>query len=220
MLDQDQWLDREQRSQLESELTRLRQTHAVDVLVIIWSQAFDSETDPEQLARRLGATWSREDLWALVLHRPDATTHPLAVWGGPLLEDSADSSLDKPLRDALARGLKEWTGRDRVSGVALNLGEELVFLQSRRRAELAARQQQQTSARAEAGHPGWTGIIRYALIAVAVLIAIALVATGWILYRSRPTSLRFPKTRWRRRLGANWSGGSNLITSFTPPEKK
>ena len=220
VLDQNEWLDLDQRNQLESELTRFRQSHDVDVLVVIWNQALDPGTDLKQLARRLGKTWSRENLWALVLHHPDSEAPPIAAWGGNLLEDLGKPSPEGAFHDALARGLKEWTDQDRVSGIALNLGEEMVFLQLQQRTALKAHKQQQATALAAAKQNGRAKTIRYSLITLASLITVALGTAGWIRYRSRPTSFQFPKTRWRRRLGASWSGGSNLVSSFTPHERK
>lgn len=215
ILDQDDWLGRDDKKHLEGELTRFRDAHGVDVLVVIWSQAFGSEGDLQDLARRLGETWSRESLWAVVVQHQESPDRPFTAWGGELLEKFTAGSLDESLREAVSRGLKEWSDRNRVSGVALNLGEELVFHRNRHQAEREALQFQQLATETAAKQQGRTQVIRYSLLGLAILIAAALLVIGWIRYRSRPTKFQFPQTRWRRRLGASWSGGSNLNTSFT-----
>lgn len=220
VLDQSHWLSRDAKMNLESELARLRQSHEVDVLVVIWKHAVPSEMDPEQLARQLGKTWSREDLWALVLHLPDVISTPFVAWGGQVLENIAEIPSAPALDAAITRGLKEWTEQERVSSVSLNLGEELVFLQHRRTSEDQARQQQLATAQTEAKQGGRARFIRIALIILGIFTAaaIATAAVVWHRLRSRPSTFHFPQTRWQRRLGASWSGGSKLITSFTPPK--
>jgi uncharacterized membrane protein YgcG len=220
VLDQPKWLSRESKVNLENELARLRQSHEVDVLVVIWKHAVPTGMDPEQLARQLGKTWSREDLWALVLHLPETINTPFVAWGGQVLENIAGIPSAPAIDAAVARGLKEWTEQERVASVSLNLGEELVFLQHRRAGEDKVRQQQIATTQTEATQEGRTLFIRIALIILGIFTAAAIAAAAvvWRRIRSRPATFHFPQTRWQRRLGASWSGGSKLITSFTPPK--
>lgn len=221
ILDGGDWLGNDEKLQLESELTRLRETHQVDVFVVIWSEAIENEIDLQDLAGRLGETWNRGELWAVVLQQPESLAHPIVAWGGLLLESAGKADVEEALDHAVSRGLKEWSERNRVSGVALNLGEELVFHRHRSLAAREKQSQQQAAADAVARQLARTKIIRISLIGLAILIAAALAVFAWILLRARrPPTHQFPQTRWRRRLGASWSGGSKLITSFTPPDSE
>ena len=76
VLDSGNWLPDARRRHLESELGRIRLTHQVDVLVVVWEQGLRPGSSLEDLASRLGETWAREDLWAVVLHVPHSLAPP------------------------------------------------------------------------------------------------------------------------------------------------
>ncbi len=213
VLDTGEWLGAERRAHLENELGRFRKKHALDVMVILWDRGLPPATGLEELAARIGETWAREDLWVVVLHVPDSLHRPTAVFGGAASERYLDDALVGALRTATLRGLKERTPRAQVEALGLEAGGEFVFLKNRgeleRKAHVAARADQ--SRNQENRHQAM--IFRGFIATLMALFAVGVLASLYLVKR-RPTNLEFPHTRWRRRLGAKWSGGGCIVVSL------
>jgi hypothetical protein len=218
VLDQSGWLSEQDASRLESELSRLRVDHHVDVMVVIWDGPLPSDSDRDAFARRLGQTWANEKLWAVVLQVPGAIDRPGIAHKAAAIDSLHQEESAKTIQTAVARGMKEWSDQSRVRGVALNLAEELVYLQLHHQREPDAVQPAKDEAPALAQGRQIPRTIRIALgVAAAVLITALLLAIRMFGRRRGPEQLDFPETRWRRRLGAPWCGGSDLVTTFHPP---
>jgi hypothetical protein len=221
VLDHRGWLPKPHVQQLETELSRLRTEHHVDVLVIVWNRTPPPDNDLEALARHLGQTWARENLWAVVLQVPDNVKHPVVAYEGAVIDTLRRDAVDQAIRAAVDRGVKEWTEPDRLASVALGLGEELVYLRLRRQHEQDSITAAETKAAAVAKQQKDGRTMRTALGVTAALLLIGGILTARILIRRRgPARLTFPDTRWRRRLGAPWCGGGDLVTTFTPPHQE
>ncbi len=214
VLDPGRWLPDEPRRTLEDELLRIRREHDIDVLVILWDHSLPVGVPLDELARRLGEAWAREPFWAVVLHVPYSARHPVIRHGGPIASRIPEDALAEALLRGASRGAKESTPQGRVVSTALEVSEEFIFLLNRRdmvqssfRAELAARK--------EKHHARMSRILTLAITAFALGLVLA-GALGWyLLHRRRlPPTLEFPDTRWRRRLGAGWSGGRSLLVTI------
>lgn len=206
-------LGSERRGRLESELRRLRSEYNLDVMVVLWTGSLPPSTGLEDLARRLGETWAREDLWAVVLHVPDSLHRPAVASGGSFLETVTEQAAFDAQARAIFRGTKERTPNAQVEALALELGEEFVFLQHRRdyeRKGIVAAQDEQLRAREDRQQ---AMIVRAIIATLFALLAVALVAVLYF-FKRRPSNLAFPDTRWRRRLGAKWCGGNPVVVSI------
>jgi hypothetical protein len=213
VLDAGDRLGSERRARLEGELGRLRTQYHLDVMVILWDRSLPPETGLEELATRIGETWAREDLWAVVLHLPDSVHQPTLVIGGEYLKTIPGDSADDALHDAQFRGMKERTSFEQVAALGLEIGEELVYLKNRitlERKEYVANRDHLLRAQEERHQ---RMIFRGAVVTIVALVAVAVLAVLY-LFRRRPSNLEFPATRWRRRLGAEWSGGGNIVVSI------
>jgi len=209
------WLGEERRSRLEEELGHYRTSHALDVLVVLWDRGLPPEATLEDLARRVGETWARHDLWAVVLHVPDSLSRPVVVFGGRASTDYEDEDAGLALHNAVSRGMKERSTRAQLESLGLELGEEFVFLKNRaahERTQVLAIHDQQHLVKQERPQPM---IFRAFITTMLTLLAIGVVAVIHLVKR-RPSDLRFPETQWRRRLGATWSGGSRIVVSLPP----
>ncbi len=103
----------------------------LDVLVILWDRGFPPGLTMEELAHRVGETWTRESDWVVVLHVPDSLLRPTAVFGGKGQDRYEAEEAGLALSNALARGMKERGVRAQVEALGLELAEELVFLKNR-----------------------------------------------------------------------------------------
>ena len=215
VLDTGGWLGDERKARLESELSRHRKSHGLDVLVILWDRGLPPETTLEELAERVGETWTRESSWVVVLHVPDSLLRPAAVFGGEARARHAGEEAGLALYNALSRAMKERTTRARVEALGLELAEEFVFLRNRatyERKRIASIHQEQLRDRAESHH---SMIFRAVMATLLALLAVGVVGVIYLLKR-RPSNLHFPETHWRRRLGASWSGGGQIVVSLPP----
>ncbi len=213
VLDAGGWLGEERRSRLEEELGRYRASHALDVLVVLWDRGLPPETTLEGLARRVGETWARHDLWAVVLHVPDSLLRPVVVFGGRASTHYEDEDAGLALHNAVSRGMKERSTRAQVEALGLELGEEFVFLKNRaahERKQVMVIHDQQHLVKKERHQ---SMIFRAFITTMLTLLAVGVVAVIHLIKR-RPSDLRFPETQWRRRLGATWSGGSRIVVSL------
>lgn len=213
ILDTGGWLGENRRANLEAELGRYRKEYEIDVMVILWDHGLPPETSLEELADRLGETWAREDLWLVVVHIPDSLRYPAVVAGGPATGSVREEALSGALLRAIDRGMKERTTRAQVEALALEAGEEFVFLRNRSALEQklqVAAQHQQARTR-EASHE--TMILRALVVTLLALAAVGALAVVYLLKR-HPNHLEFPNTRWRSRLGAKWSGGGHIVVSL------
>jgi len=215
VLDSGSWLGAERKTRLEDELNRHRTAHGLDVLVILWDRGFPPGLTMEELARRVGETWTRETDWVVVLHVPDSLLRPTAVFGGKGQDRYEAEEAGLALSNALSRGMKERGVRAQVEALGLELAEELVFLKNRtayEREQIVSIHDQQRRNRAENQQ---SMIFRGVLATLLALLAVGVVAVVYLLKR-RPGDLHFPETRWRRRLGAPWSGGGQIVVSLPP----
>ena len=221
VLDRSGWLSGPDTNELETELSRLRKEHLIDVIVVAWDRSLPVDHDLDAFARRLGQSWAREDLWAVVLQMPDTVNRPAIAYEGAAIDSLRKEPVEAAIETAVDRGMKEWTEPARLSGVALNLAEELVYLRLRRQHEQNTIKKAQTKALAIAKQRKENLMIRVTggIMATILLIGTVL-AARLIIRRRRPAQLTFPETRWRRRLAAPWCGGSDLVTTFTPPDPR
>ena len=215
VLDTGGWLGEERKSRLEEELGRYRTSHDLDVLVVLWDRGLPPGTTLEDLARRVGETWARHDLWTVVLHVPSSLMRPVVVFGGRASTPHEDEATGLALDNAVSRGMKERTTRSQVEALALEIGEEFIFLKNH-----AAHERKQSMVPGTQQHlPGeerHQSMMFRAFIATAfALLAIGVVAVIY-LFKRRPSDLHFPETHWRRRLGAAWGGGSRIVVSLPP----
>ncbi|NNC88554.1 MAG: hypothetical protein HKN82_08875, partial [Akkermansiaceae bacterium] len=116
----------------------------------------------------------------------------------------------------LARGGRDWAAPARLASSALESAEEFIFLKHARAARAV------TPAVASTGDAPRSGIrwVRIAAIG-ALLVLLGLLAFAWSRVaraKAPPESHRFPETRWNRRFGAPWSGGSDLGATFPTPK--
>lgn len=218
VLDPSGWLAENDTRLLESELARLRNEYHVDVCVVVWDGPLPGDQDPESFARQLGQSWAREDLGAVVLQHTASAGPPAVACEVAAIDSLGTELVATALAAAIERGMKEWTERTRTTGVALNLAEELVYLRLHHQHDQKTIGQAGKTATLHARQPQTSLAVRIALgVLSALLLAGTFIAVRMRRHRG-PAELVFPDTRWRRRLGAEWCGGSDLVTTFTPPE--
>lgn len=215
VLDVGGWLGEERKSRLEEELGRYRTSHDLDVLVVLWDRGLPPGATLEALAKRVGETWARHDLWTVVLHVPSSLMRPVVVFGGRASTAYEDEATGLALHNAVSRGMKERTTRAQVEALALELGEEFIFLKNH-----AAGERKQIMALNTQQHLPGEERPQSMMFRAFIAAAFALFAVGMIavicLFRRRPSDLHFPETHWRRRLGAAWSGGGRTVVSLPP----
>lgn len=213
VLDPSGWLGEDRTLRLEEELSHYRRNHDIDVFVVLWSRSLRPQTTLEELALRIGETWSRQSLWAVVLHLPESLYRPVVVTRSTSTQLSGDESIEGARQSAVSRGMKEPHTRARIESLALETGEELIFWKNQ------VLHEQNLSA---SGIP----IALYAdkqpperlLPPPIILISLILLPIIIILrLRRRFAPLTFPETTWRYRLQAKWSGGNRIIVSIPPP---
>lgn len=215
VLDAGSWLGDARRIHLENELGRYRKAYQIDVMVVLWDRGLPPETGVEELAERLGETWTRENIWVVVLHIPDSLHRPAIVAGGVGTKRFMGGLTELALQSAALRGMKERTTRAQIEALGLEAGGEFVFLKNRsefERKEYVAHHDQQLRDQ-EDRHQSM--IFRAVISTLLALMAVGVVAALYLL-KGRPTDLEFPQTRWRRRLGAKWSGGGQIVVSLPP----
>ncbi|MBJ05711.1 MAG: hypothetical protein CMO40_01120 [Verrucomicrobiaceae bacterium] len=215
VLDTGNWLGDARKNRLEAELSRYRTSHDLDVLVILWDRGCPPGVSLEELARRIGETWSREADWVVVLHVPGSLLQPATAFGGRAQDRPEEEETGLALYSALSRAMKERNVRGRVEALALELAEEIVFMKNRSTYEqerIASFFEQQQRSRAESRQ---SMIFRAVMATVLALVAVGVVALIYLLKR-RPNNLYFPETLWRYRLGAAWSGGGPIVVSLPP----
>lgn len=216
--DRSQWLGEERTQLLEDKLQRYRQEHGVDVLVVVWDHALPAESSLHDLATQLGAQWTRSELWAVVLTEANPVGRPEIRYGGAVADAIDPESLDRTVSEVVTRGLKDWTDQSRVEAIAMGIAREFIYLAQRREQELAVVREQAAvivEERTKVRKRGLAGFVLKGILAVA---ALAGGAIAWTSFR-RQRPFEFPETRWRRRLGGEWSGGSTIMvkSSSTPP---
>ena len=214
VLDRAGWLDTERVRTLEDRLRRYRTEYGVDILVVIWDREIPGDQSLHELARELGRTWAREELWAIIMTEPDPVARPEVHYGGVVAEAIDAQSLETTVQNAVARGLKDWTDQARIEAVATEVGEEFAYLQQRRTQELAVVRErvaefQQIQASNKKGKA-----LRFVLAGLALLAVLGAAAFAWFFFFRRNGPYEFPETRWRRRLGGDWSGGSTIVASL------
>ena len=212
VLDPTGWLGTDRIVRLENELSRYQKNHQVDVFVVLWSRSLPPRTTLEELAMRLGETWSRQPLWAVVLHLPESLHRPVVVSRSTSSSLSGEQSIDDARQSAVSRGMKEPHTRARIESLALETGEELIFWKNRALLEqtTSTTDDSKTPPQGEQLHrpllPPAMGLIFPALLLIIILRR----------FRQRHASLTFPARTWHRRLNASW-GGANQITVSIPP---
>lgn len=213
VLDRGHWLGKERISKLESELGRFRELYDIDVRVVLWDRAVPSDTELPDLAKRLGETWVRSELWVIVLHVPESNRRPIAVWGGPASQNIMEGVPDRALHSATLRAFKERTVRSTIEALGLEAGQEFVFLKHRQ--ELEQQVYIANRARQERAREGRDQALIFRAGLATMLALLAVAAVGVLYYvKRRPSNLRFPETRWRKRFGGEWSGGGNIVVSI------
>ena len=212
-------IQRQDRTQLETELARLRDEHHLDVIVVNWDRALPPGHDLDGFAQHLGERWAREELWTIVLQGPDQDTSPAVAFEGRAIDALPETAVQS-IRNAINRGMKDWTQSARLRSVALETAEELVYLrQSRKLGQLPAKDGVAPSPETVQAKSKGTLLIRITIGAmIGMLIFGVIIAVRLCIRSRRPAEMSFPPTRWRRRLNAPWCGGSDLVTTFTPPD--
>ncbi len=212
VLDPSGWLGEDRTLRLEEELGRYRRNHDVDVFVVLWSRSLGSETTLEELALRIGETWSRQSLWAVVLHLPESLYRPVVVTRNTSAKLSGEKPLEVVRQSAVSRGMKEPHTRARMEALALETGEELIFWKN----QALRGQNQSKSGIPDDPHPEKQSREKL-LPPPIILISLTLLPIVIIrCLRRRFAPLTFPETTWRFRLQAKWSGGSRIIVSIPP----
>lgn len=219
VLDRADWMPRQETKQLETELSRLRREHRLDVIVVVWDRDLPAGQDAEHLARQLGQGWAREEFWAIVLQMPESAGRPVVAYDGPVITRPGPELVDESLRNATNRGMKEWSDPARLRSVALEVAEELVYLRLRRQFEQDGITKAEAEASAATRRTTETLLMRITIAAMTgILIFGTIIAIRLCIRRRGPAELTFPPTRWRRRLNAPWCGGSDLVATFNPPD--
>lgn len=219
VLDRSGWLGADRQQNLESKLARYHAEHDVDILVVVWDREIPSELSMHDLARMIGDEWTRTGLWAVILTEPDPVGRPEVRYGGTIAETIAPQSLDTIVSEVVTRGLKDWTDQGRIEAISLGIAREFVYLAQRRDQELAVMREQAAvihQERSKARKSSLAGIIAKVIGGIGGLIALG---AGVFLILQRRKPFEFPETRWRRRLGGEWSGGSTIMVkaSTTQP---
>lgn len=216
VLDPAAWLDPDFTEGLEAELGRIREAHAIDSMTVVWSRPLPAETTLEELARRLGETWGREELWSITLYAPDSNEQPAVAIGGPAAAGLSEQALAQALTAVAIRAGKEPAPQELVTTTTLEIAEELMFLAH------PAPQQPASTVPPIAGTAAPAGSFDLRLLVLAAVGGLGVlggvgVITFALLRRRPAASNLFPETRWRRRLGGEWSGGS--CATATIPSK-
>lgn len=221
VLDRSEWLSRPQTEQLDTELARLRREHKVDVIVVVWDRSLPVDDDLDAFARHLGEQWAREDLWALILQMPESVNRPAVAYDGNVIAALRPEPVANAIRQAVNRGMKDWSEPARLRSVGLEVAEELVYLRLRRQFEQNTIKEARAEEIAAEKRKKETLMIRITVaVMAAILVLGTIIAIRVFMGRRGPARMTFPATRWRRRLQAPWCGGSDLVTTFTPPEPK
>ena len=207
------WLGEDRIHRLEEELGRFRQDHAVDVIVVLWSRGIPPRASMEDLAQRIGDAWSRQPLWAVVLHVPESLHRPVVVTRSDAEPLPGDQSIEVARQTAVTRGMKEPHTRARVEALALETAEELTFWTSR----ILLGEDRATTANAHilpSAQLTRRSFPAIATISGSVALCV-LTLMGILSFRKRRYGpLFFPETNWKRRLRADWSGGNNITVSI------
>jgi len=215
VLDRKEWLGENRAVALEERLRRYRSDIGIDVLVVVWDRELPENQTLEELTRKLGKTWAREELWAVVLTAPNSLQRPEICYGGIVADQIDAKSLDHAVAQAIVRGLKDWTEQARIEAVALEIGEEFAYLMQRRTQELAFVRERVADITAVHQKTQKKQTFKYIFSALSLVLALSAALYFWLKLRRRGP-YEFPETRWRKRLGGSWSGGSTIAATLPP----
>lgn len=206
------WLGADRIVRLENELSRYRRNHGIEVFVVLWSRSLPSGATLEELALRIGETWSQQDLWAVVLHLPESLHRPVVVSKNISGQFLAEQSVEDTVRSAVSRGMQEPHTRARIEALALETGEELTFYKSRALLEQTRPAISAARALLEGTQPQGLRLFPAMAFIIPTLFLIIILCR----FRRRSESLSFPARTWHRRLSASWGGGNQITVSFPP----
>lgn len=216
VLDRMEWLTEDRRLTLETELTRIREEHSVDLFVVVWDRRLSDGQQPAELAQHIGESWSHGSIWGTVLLTPAAINQPIVVTGGQNLNEEHLTHLAQAAAYSVEFGAKAWTDQDRVKQTTLVLAEELVF------AKYALAPRPKGLASSLSGGITSSSYSPILLAAVGTLGLFALLLALYFLIRRHkvdspePSAHHFPAPQTRPRLGAPWSGCSSLVVTIPP----
>ena len=219
VVDQTDWLGEERKKRLDERLRYFRASAGVDVFVVIWDRELPSDQTLKEFALTLGTEWSRENFWALVIKQPESIQRPEIQYGGIFVDGLKTEQLDYSVGEAITRGLKDWTDQARVEAIALEIGEEFSYLKQRRVHErtVVREHMEEIAVIHRKGQKKRT--LRLVLAGLGLILTLSVGLFFGVRYFCSKKPYTFPETRWRKRLGGTWSGGSTIVATLPSSSK-
>ena len=212
------WLEGEKRKELEENYQRAFEKWGVRVFVLILPEK--PVLGLEVFAKKIGRNWGGKGTWGVLLHVVGDSESPwCAGERGESLRWAKQEEFDEALERAVSRAHRETDEDLSVRVGARELTDELGFLGivSNRRDQLLG------NSRGEGLQKARLKVTQREFVRRALMIAVPLVlilgTSGFLFLRAkarkRMTGFEFPETAPRRRFHGPWSGGGNVLISFS-----
>jgi len=208
------WLEAKKRAELEESHGRALEKWGVKVFVVILPEK--PALGADVFAQKIGKDWGGSETWGVLLHVVGDADSP---WGaaerGENLRWTKQEEFERALEGAMSRAHREPDPDLSVMVGARELTDELGFLGivSNRRDQILGKAREE---RAGAKFTKQKSLQRAWLIgAPLALLGIAAVVFLKSRSRRRMTGFEFPETAPRRRFHGPWSGGGNVLATFS-----
>jgi len=213
-----EWLEIGKREELEESHRRALAKWGVRIFVVILPEK--PALGAEVFAKKIGRNWGGSETWGVLLHVVGNSDSPwCAAERGENLRWAKQEEFERALESAMSRAHRE-PGQDlSVMVGARELTDELGFLGiiSNRRNQMLGRAREEGVQRVGEKLAKQTLVKRAWMIGAPLALILGIVATILLRTRSRGrmTGFVFPETAPRRRFHGPWSGGGDVLATFS-----
>jgi hypothetical protein len=212
------WLEGEKREELEESHRGALAKWGVRIFVVILPEKPTLGVDV--FAKKIGRDWGGNETWGVLLHVVGDSDSPwCAAERGENLRWTKQEEFDRALEGAMSRAHREPDQDLSVMVGARELTDELGFLGiiSNRRDQMLGKAREERVQKAGVKFTKRKFVQRAWMIGgpLALILGIAVFLFLRSRSRERMTGFEFPETAPRRRFHGPWSGGGNVLVTFS-----
>jgi uncharacterized membrane protein YgcG len=202
------WIQGPAKSNLMRELSSIKESSGIDVLVAVVDKIGDA--DPQALAEQLAERWGYHGGRALILCIPDQKESPWIAIGGQIRSEIPRTTLDAIILKAKERARAEDTVHGAARRAVDSLGEDLRYSVAR-----ALRGVKSTGPVAPPSLKDFFFLFIRSFQKILIILGIILVVFALLIYglyriwkkvRGTLTPKTFPEISWKPRFGAPYGG--------------
>lgn len=212
------WLESKKRTELEESYRQASKKWGVRIFVVILPER--PALGAEVFAKKIGRDWGKDDTWGVLLHVVDDAESPwCAAERGDNLRWTKQEEFDRALEGAMGRAHREPEPALSLMVGARELTDELGFLGivSNRRDQMLGKAREEKMQRDGARVTRQKLVQRLWMIGAPTVLLLGIAAIFLSKSRSggRRRGFEFPETAPRRRFYGPWSGGGNVLVTFS-----